>query len=47
MHQAPEVDGLVQVLAPHYPLEIGQMVEVELLETDGYNLIGQEVDVLN
>lgn len=44
--QAPEVDGHVQVLAPNYPLEIGQRVLVELLEGETYDFIGQEITVL-
>lgn len=44
--QAPEVDGHVQVLAPNYPLEIGQRVLVELLEGETYDFIGQEISVL-
>lgn len=44
--QAPEVDGYVNVLAPNYPLEMGQRVLVELLEAESYDFIGQEITVL-
>lgn len=44
--QAPEVDGHVKILAPNYPLEIGQRVLVELLEGETYDFIGQEITVL-
>ena len=40
--EAPEIDGVVYFTS-HEPLNIGQFVNVKILNTDQYDLIGEVV----
>jgi hypothetical protein len=40
-HQGPEVDGATTVIGAAKPLEIGQFVWADVIETDGIDLVAQ------
>ena len=40
-HQAPEVDGTTEVIAPGHELAVGDLVPVRLTGSDGVDLLGE------